>query len=66
VKCAAPGGTGPPRSWDVFLPRYLADILRHCGAGPSEVKNNTFLFFIILQKQNVARYFSLRLSIHSL
>jgi len=26
-KCAVPGETGPPWSWDVFLPRYLADIL---------------------------------------
>jgi len=44
--------SGPPQSWDVFPQRYLADILGHCGAGPSEVKdNNTFLFFIFLQQQ---------------
>jgi len=34
-KCAAAGDTGPPRSWDVFLPRYLADILGHGGGDPA-------------------------------
>jgi len=28
-KCVVARDTGPPRSWDVFLPRYLADILGH-------------------------------------
>jgi len=28
-KCAAAGDSGPPRSRDVFPPRYLADILGH-------------------------------------
>jgi len=27
--------SGPPQSWDVFPPRYLADILRHHGADPT-------------------------------
>jgi len=31
-KCAAAGDNGPPRSWDVTPPRYLADILGHRGA----------------------------------
>jgi len=51
-KCAAAGDTGPQRSWDVFLPRYLEDIMGNCGAGPSGVKNtNTFFIFIVLQQQ---------------
>jgi len=50
-KCVATGDTGLPRSWDVFPPRYLADILGHHGARPSEVKdNNTFFIFIFLQQ----------------
>jgi len=57
-KCAAAGDTGPPRSGDVFLPRYLADILGHRGAGPNEVKdNNTFFIFIFLQQQKVVNNF---------
>lgn len=44
------GDTGPPWSWDVFPPRYLADTLRHCGAEPREVKDNhTFIFYILQQ-----------------
>jgi len=40
--------TGPPQSWDVFLPKYLADILGHLGAGPSGEKDNyTFYIFYI-------------------
>jgi len=47
-KCVVAGDTGPPRSWDVFLPRDLAGILGHRGAGPSKVKDNhTFFIFYI-------------------
>jgi len=42
---------GPPRSWDVFLSRYLADILGAPWCGPSGVKDNhTFFIFIFLQQ----------------
>lgn len=38
------GDTGPlRRGRDVFPPRYLEDILGHCGV-PSEVKDNDILF----------------------
>jgi len=48
TECAVAGDTGPRQSWDVFPPRYLADILGHRGTGPSEVKdNNTFFIFYI-------------------
>jgi len=48
AKCAVAGDTGPQQSWDVFLPRYLADVLGHRGTGPREVKdNNTFFIFYI-------------------
>jgi len=46
AKCAVAGDTGPPRSWDVFPPRYLADTLGHRGAGPSEVKDNNTFFIL--------------------
>jgi len=39
--------SGPPRSWDVFPPRYLADILGHRSAGPSEVKDAISFYFYI-------------------
>jgi len=46
-KCATTGDTGAQRIWDLFLPRYLVDILGHRGAGPSGVKdNNTFFYFL--------------------
>lgn len=35
-KCEAAGDTGPLRwNWEVFPQRYLAGILRHCGADPA-------------------------------
>jgi len=47
-KCVVAGDTGLPRCGDVFPPRYLADNLGHCGARPSEVKDNYFflIFYI--------------------
>jgi len=52
-KCAVAGDTGLPRSWDAFPPRYLADILGHCGAGPSGIKDSQYFFiFIFLQQQS--------------
>jgi len=34
--------------WDVFPPRYLADILGHCGARPSGVKEKLYLFYFYI------------------
>jgi len=48
-KCNGEWGnwSGPLWSWDVFPQKYLADILAHHGAGPSEVKDtNTFKIFL--------------------
>jgi len=44
-KSAAAGDTGPPKNWDMFPPRYLADILGHRSAG--EVKDNYIFYFYI-------------------
>jgi len=57
-KCAAAGDTGLRRNWDVFPPRYLADILGHRGAGPSEIKDNpTFFIFYIFTTTPVYMHF---------
>jgi len=45
-KCVAAGDTGPPWNWDVLSPRYLADILGHCGAEPNKVKDNHTFYFL--------------------
>jgi len=46
-KCVAARDTGLPRSGDVFLQRYLPDIMGQYGARPSEIKDNfTFFFFL--------------------
>jgi len=43
-ECAVARETGSPQSWDVFLARYLADILGHCGARSSEGKRQHFKY----------------------
>jgi len=52
-KCVAAGDIGSLQRWDVFPPRYPADILGHCGAESREVKDNPtfFIYIYILQQQ---------------
>jgi len=49
-KCVAAGDTGQLRSWDVFLPGYLADILGHCGAGSKRDKRQPYFFIFYINK----------------
>jgi len=55
-KCVAAGDSGLLRSWDVFPPRYPADILGHYGARASRVKDNfTFLFLYFYNNRGFHR-----------
>jgi len=54
-KFAAAGDTGPPRSWDVFPPRYLADILGHLGVD-LERPQYIFIFYIFYNNKNSLRF----------
>jgi len=49
-KCVAAGDTGLPRSWDVFLPRYIADILGHRGARSSGIKDWGWRFSSVVER----------------